>query len=231
MAKIKLGALAHMVSGAIGSQVYSRNRYGAYVRSRTIPTLVDNQYTQQARGILGTLAEAWSTLTAAQRNAWATWAQTNPVIDRLGDRQVLTGIAAFVQLNARIARSGDTRIDDPPIADTPDPIMGMAVSADIGAGTFDVSWTSGDLPAGVRLWVWTALVDSASITYVRNLRRLTVVSDAAASSPLDIQAEVQSRHGTIQVGQTLHVGCQTVDGATGLASPIITGSAVVTESV
>jgi len=231
MAKITPGPMVGQISGSIGSTVFSHNRYGAYTRTRTIPTNPNTEYQQAIRAILAACSSAWKALTDPEKAAWNAWAQTNPIIDRLGAQQVLAGNVAYIQLNSRIMQAGATVISDPPVTDAPQPLLTLALSADIGAGTFDVTYTATPLGAGVMLWTQAALTASDSITYVKNRLKLIDISAAEQASPLDIETETAARFGTIQVGQLLTVQCSVFDSTTGLLSTPLRDSAVVVETV
>jgi hypothetical protein len=215
-------------SGSTGGDTFSRNRYGAYVRRRAIPVASTTTEALAAKARFGNRSSGWAGITDPQREAWRQYALTNPITDALGQQQALTGHAAYVGINSRLDKAGDSLIADPPVGAGPTPLTSLTLSADIGAGTFDLTYLATPLAAGVRLWVQAALVDSTGITYVENLYKLVAVSSAAQASPLDIETEVAARFGTIQVGMVLFVKVATFDGATGLlSSPLVDKATVV----
>lgn len=216
--KIKIGGMVAEMSGALGNVVASKNRYGAYLRSRVVPTKVVTDATNDVRGRLSSLSQAYAALTDAQQESWKTWAAVNPITDRLGDKRVLQPSAAFIQLNARILQAGGTQIDVPPVAAAPAAIVGLGVAAAAGAGTVAISWTSGALGANECLAVWIALVDSAGRSYYRNLLKLVKVTAAAATTPQAVGADVLLRFGTMVAGQVIHVEAEVWSDVTGLVS-------------
>lgn len=227
MAKITPGPVVGQISGSVGSTVFSHNRYGAYTRLRTIPTNPGTEYQIEIRAILGACSSAWKALTEEQKAGWNAWAQTNPIIDRLGAQQVLAGNVAYISLNHRILQAAETPIDDPPVSDAPQPLLTLVLSADIGVGTFDVAFTATPLAATQMLWVMGCVTDSDSITYVRNRLKLLTISAAALASPLDIQSACALRFGTLAVGQLVTVQVAVFDNATGLLSVPLRDSAVI----
>lgn len=218
MALIKPGGIVGQISGRVGGDVYSSNRYGRYVRNGSIPITSTTTEAINAKGRLATVSQAWQGLTAAQRAAWASWAQTNPVVNRLGDSVVLTGHAAFVKCNTVLYYLGAAQIDDPPLSTAPVPLVTLTQSCDIGAGTFDLTYTATPLAADEYLYIRTAVVDSHAINYVQNLLKLVGVSAAAQASPFDHQTLVEGRFGTLQVGQRVHTEVSVVSDDTGLVS-------------
>jgi len=117
-------------SGSIGATVYSHNRFGQYVRARSVPVNPQSSRQQVARNTLRTLMAAWSAaLTAAQRAEWTAYADAVSWLNRLGDTVTLTGIAHYLRSNAAILAAGLTRVDDGPAV--------LALPA--GPGTFTVT--------------------------------------------------------------------------------------------
>lgn len=219
MAKIRYGMLAGSVSGSQGNTVFSHNRYGAYLRNRTVPTKTTTPAAQTQKGVLSVATKIWGNLTAAQQTAWKTWAQTHPITDTLGDKRILDGHAAVTQINAAAYAAGATSpILDPPIAAAPFLPEALAAVYDIGAGNFQISWTGGALGATEKLVVRAAVVDSPGRKYVANLYKLVQYSAAAATSPLATQSAIEARFGSLQVGQQVFYNLQVIDVATGLYS-------------
>lgn len=87
-------------SGAAGGIVASRNKGGAYLRRRAVPTNPNTQLQQARRSALATAAINWSNLTAEQRSAWAAYAAGTPIVDRIGQTITLSGQQAYVRAKA-----------------------------------------------------------------------------------------------------------------------------------
>lgn len=229
MAKYIPGAMTAQISGSIGSTTFSHNRFGPYMRRRTIPVNPQTAYQLQQRAWLSQLSMAWKSIAEATRLQWTNWASQNPITDTLGMQQILDGHQAYVQLNSRILKAGATIITAPPIGAAPAALTTMTCTYDIGAGTFGVAYTATPLAAGHRLWVMSAVTDSAAINYVANRRKLTSVTAAAQASPFDDQANIEARFGTLIVGQIVHRAVFVFNGLTGLLSaPLIASGTVVT---
>lgn len=219
MAKFIPGPAASAISGSQGGTVYSRNRYGAYTRSRVVPVNPNTAAQQAARADLASQSTGWGALTTAQQLAWNTWAANNPIIDSLGQSQILQGNAAFIQLNSRLARSADTLLTAPPITTAPDALLTLAGTFDIGLGTYELTFTPTPLAANERLWVQAAVVNSAGINYVTNRLRLVSIEAAATASGVDTQAAVEAVFGALVVGQVVHYFVSVFDDESGLLSP------------
>jgi hypothetical protein len=218
MAKFTPGALAGRISGSVHSQVFSRNRYGAYIRARSVPTNPDTAYQQAIRSFLSTYSAAYGALTDAQRAAWVSYAQQNPITDSLGERQVLTGHAAYIGLNSRIAQAGESAITDPPIGNAPVGLLTLSHVVDIGLGGCSITFTATPLAADDMLYVQAAVVNSSGINYVKNLLKLVVITAKAQATGYDHEADLVARFGTLIVGQKVVIQCSVLDSATGLLS-------------
>ena len=104
-------------SGSIGATVYSHNRFGQYIRARSIPVNPQTDRQVNARNIARALAIAWqNTLTQAQRDGWETYASNLTWKNKLGEDVNLTGLNHYVRSNSpRLLLPGVlARIDDAP---------------------------------------------------------------------------------------------------------------------
>lgn len=227
MAKIRTGAIVQQISGSVAGNTFSHNRFGAYIRARSIPIGSSSTAAQNARAYLSTASAAWGALTEAQQKTWISWAQNNPIVDSLGEKRILTGQMAYVQIQARVLQNGDSLLSAPPQEASPQGLASLSLSLDIGAGSFGVVYTTTPLGAGLSLWLRCAVVDSGGINYVRNLLKLVSKTPAAQASPYDFQSDAEARFGTLAVGQYVHVLAQVYDEDTGLLSQPLSAKGVV----
>lgn len=103
MALIKTGGGVAQISGSIGGTTFSRNRYGAIARNRSLPVNPNTALQQKVRSVVGNLAQEWfNSLTSAQRSAWDTYAANVSVLNRLGDTINLTGFNMYVRTNTAL---------------------------------------------------------------------------------------------------------------------------------
>lgn len=114
MALIKLGGLAQDVRGSLNGTTFSRNKGGAYVRTKVSPVQPRSPAQLRQRLIFGNNAKAWSTLTDTQRAAWLSFAQANPLVNVFGDSIIISGLAAYQQLNSVLGTIAMPLISDPP---------------------------------------------------------------------------------------------------------------------
>lgn len=221
MALIKTGIAVGQISGRIAGNVFSRNRGGAYVRNGAIPTRSTTPYATAAKARLSDFSKAWASLTEVQQMAWKNWATQNPVINRLGDAITLSGHQAFVQLNININNAGGTAIVVPPVIPPPIALLSASATYDIGAGSFEITFTPDPLGSDDCLAIEAAVVDNPGVNYVSNLYKLVSVEAAATASPVaSVDTLLAARFGTILVGQRVFYRLYVLNQATGLKSQV-----------
>lgn len=87
-------------SGSLNGCVFSHNRYGSYIRNRSVPVNPNSPTQQSVRTFFADAATAWAAvLTPAQRQAWNTYAANVPRIGPLGETQYTTGLNWFLAVN------------------------------------------------------------------------------------------------------------------------------------
>lgn len=115
MALVKFGGGIQQMSGKVGGNVFSRNRYGNYVRGWTPPVNPNSERQQVVRNIMAMLVNAWAqVLTANQRAQWAVYALNVNFLNRLGETITLTGFNHFIRSNIARQNCGLTWVDDGP---------------------------------------------------------------------------------------------------------------------
>ncbi len=221
--KVKFGALIVAGSGKLGGHVASRNRSGAYLRTKVTPVNPNTPAQQAARVLLTTLSQQWRTLTQSQIEAWNAAVQDFAVTDVFGDLRNPTGKNLFVRLNANLASIGAALITDPPPIAAIDPAAAISLTLPIASITWDLEAT---IPAaGSDLQLWATASVSAGKSFVENLYRQIGSIPAGTASPFDIKALYQAKFGNPAVGEKVFVRVVPVvvlTGQKGIASSIDT---------
>lgn len=103
-------------SGSIGATVYSRNRFGAYIRARTKPVNPNTDLQVAVRNAVRSLMISWQTiLTQAQRDAWEVYADNVSWQNKFGDAVKLTGVNHYMRSNTPRVQNGIPRVDVAPV--------------------------------------------------------------------------------------------------------------------
>jgi len=115
MALFKPGPAIADIRGKVGGTVFSRNRYGNYMRNLTVPVNPNSQRQQAVRNIMAFLVNAWAqVLTANQRAQWAVYAANVNFTNKLGETITLTGFNHFIRSNVAAQNCGLAYMDDGP---------------------------------------------------------------------------------------------------------------------
>jgi hypothetical protein len=98
--KVSYGAGISIASGSMGGSTASRNRYGAYWRSKVMPVNPGSTQQTNQRSYFSELASKWMLLSSAVRADWQTYANNTAVVDALGATIHLTGQNWYVGANS-----------------------------------------------------------------------------------------------------------------------------------
>lgn len=141
MPLIKFGGGITEMRGSMGGNVYSRNRYGAYMRARTVPVNPNSVLQQAVRSALAQLTVRWSaTLTPAQRTAWNSYGANVVMSNKLGEAMNLSGFNHYLRSNIARLQAGATVIDaGPAIFEIPEADPTFAITA--SEATQQISFT------------------------------------------------------------------------------------------
>lgn len=179
-------------SGSVGGCVFSRNRFGSYIRNRALPVNVASTQQNVLRAAMATLVTRWtSTLTTAQRSSWETWAANTPQVDPIGQTYNMTGQNAYVSMNALRIQTALAIIDVAPVifagaALTPPGITSITATT----GVMIVTFTNTDAWAtavGGKLLVYTSRPQNASKLFFAGPYRFAGAINGAATPPTSPQ--------------------------------------------
>ena len=229
MAKMRPGGLMGQLSGKVGNVVFAHNRFGSYVRSLVIPTKPATDKQALQRACFAGASTVWKSLTEAQQLSWKEWAGQNPIINNIGVSQILDGHAAFVQLNARLAASGDAAILEPPIIPAPVAVQADAFTYDLGTDGVSIALAAA-LPAGCKMCMYAFVANSPKINFVGTRFRLVDRLTISSSTAVKFGPAVEAVFGALVEGQTLHLKFAVYDTATGLYSTFQTASGVIIDT-
>jgi len=199
--KMKFGALVVAGSGKIGGHVASKNRGGAYLRTKTTPNNPQTTAQQNARALLGSLSQIWSTLTNEQRlsfdNAVASFATT----DIFGDIRNPSGINLFVKLNANLGNIGES-----PILTAPAKVETVSAIMTDATGSWNLSYFY-LLFADASLNNKTVLVSATApmtqgTKFVKNKLRVIGYFEVTAGQ-IDVKDAYEAKFGAAPVGANI----------------------------
>jgi|WetSurMetagenome_2_1015567.scaffolds.fasta_scaffold04315_10 hypothetical protein len=224
--KIKFGNEIVGGSGKSNGNVIAKNRGGYYVRTKVTPTNPRSSRQIAVRALLASNAQAWGSLTEAQRAAWnsavSSWQKTNI----FGDLVKPSGINLYVRLNNNIVAVGGVAISEPPlpIAVGYAQVLALTVSAATGAVTLTpVNGTSADEKAVIR---FTEQLNPG-VTFVKSKFRQIAVDDLVDATPKVLTAAYATAFGAPVLGRKIVCEVYFVNETTGQQGATVQVSAIV----
>lgn len=209
-------AIVADIRNKIAGSVFSKNRYGPYIRTKVTPVNPSTTAQQTVRNRLATNSQAWRSLTQAQRDSWISAAPNFPFTDIFGNAKILSGQALYVKLNNNLAITGTA-----PIATAPAPIAVPALDSIVGdvvsttAISFEYAPTP--VPADFALIVVATPSVSPGKAFVKNLFRNVTAIAAAAASPQNLFSAYVAVHGIPVLGQKVFIKAFYISTTTGQA--------------
>lgn len=188
MALIRLPGGAQQ-SGSTGGTTYSRNRFGAYARARSVPVNPNTDRQVAIRNYMRALSIAWNAdLTPAERAAWIEYADNVPWSNKLGDGVSLTGLNMFVRSNVLVLQAGGARVDAAPVIfELAAAELSLAVTASEAAQELSVAfddtqaWCSED---GAFQLVYMGIPKNASTGFFNGPWRFVDSIDGDSGTPV-----------------------------------------------
>ena len=102
--------------GSIGGTTFSRNKSGAYARSRTKPVNPKSALQSAIRAIVALVSATWANgVTTAQKAAWAVFASNVPTKNKLGEVINLPGFGQYTKSNIVALNAGLPAILNAPV--------------------------------------------------------------------------------------------------------------------
>lgn len=230
MAIFTPGPIAAAISGSVGGTVFSRNRGGAYMRTRVIPTNPNTPAQQTVRALMSQLAVLWtSVLSASQREAWDAYALAVPMADPLGNPRNVGGVGMFQRSNITRMQAGLARVDDGPTVPTLASMTTPVVSGvSVATNDFDVAFENTDGWAGEdggALLVYGSRSKSVGINYFEGPYRFSQAILGDGVTPPTSPATVVNPFILI-LGQRLFVRIVAVRADGRVSSPFRTQGAI-----
>jgi hypothetical protein len=158
-----------------------------YTRGRSIPTNPKTAAQQAVRNGLQLTSSQWSnTLSAAQRNAWATYAANVPLVDSLGESRNVSGNAQYNRSNVIRLQAGLAVVSAGPTNYTLATLTNPTVSGVASTGVISVTFTNTDpwaTASGGALLIYTSRPQSVGITFFKGPYQYAGRVNGAVSPP------------------------------------------------
>lgn len=227
MAKIKLSALVSEMRGKLNGSVFSKNRGGAYIRTKVTPVNPQSLAQGLVRATLTNLSQAWRGLTEAERLAWCGAVSSFTGTDIFGDIKTPSGINLFNKLNLNLATIGVAPINLPPLPQSVGYVDSLALTASAGGNTISAAYTAIGGSAGQTVVVEATSGLSAGKNFVKSEYRVIGTFAGGAATPQAIGAMYIAKFGAMSAGSKVFVRLKFIDNATGVAGQYTSSSTIV----
>jgi len=203
--------------GKLGGQVFSKNRGGAYVRTKVTPTNPQSVNQTVVRQLFGTIAQLWSTLSNTVRSEWNSAIEEWKTTDIFGDLRTPSGKALHQRLNQQAQVAGYGAIASPPAK--LEMVSGVVTAGQLAIGVAEITITGAYAGADARVMLYATPQLSQGTKFVKDKLRNVYNSVANAFTPADAYDAYQTRFGVPTVGDNVYLGIVYVL-PSGQASPI-----------
>ncbi len=212
--KAKFGAIVVAGSGKINGFVASRNRGGAYFRTKVTP--VNPQSTSQSivRNRLTTLSQAWRGLTQSQRDGWNSAVSDYARTDIFGDLKNPSGFNLFQRLNNNLLAVGIAMISAVPNAGSVFGFTSLTAAGDESASSLTLTFAPA-IPVGTSVKVFATPPVSAGKSFVKSEFRLIEILDDTDVSPANVGTSYETKFGNLVTDQNIFVKIVAVNETTG----------------
>ncbi len=206
--KLKFGAIVTDGRGKIGGHVASKNRAGAYLRTKVTPSNPNTVAQAQARGILASLSQTWQTLTDSQRSGWNDAVKEWGTTDIFGDIKKPSGINLFVKLNANLISVGFPQLLDVPSKMEVPSVIITSGSLSRSNDDFSIEFDS-SAANGVRALVRATPTLSNGVSFVKSQFRV-IGNDVVVGNNLSLQGAYGAKFGVPFIGANVYANVQFV---------------------
>jgi len=194
-------------SGSLAGQTASRNRFGQYMRSRSIPVNPTSAAQGLVRARLAANSAAWRALTPAQRAGWSDLGLSMVRSDALGQSYALQGNQAHASVNNNRLLTGLAVIGDAPAVATP--VALTTITMTCTAAAFSFVFAATPVAAATYIAVFASPQRSAGRNFEGDFR-FVKLSAAAAASPLIFTAEYTAKFGIPVLGNKIFLSVITL---------------------
>jgi len=225
MAKVKFTAFMADARGKLNGTVFSKNRGGAYTRTKVTPSNPQTSFQTVVRQRLAAFSAGFRALTAAQILAW-----NNAVSDFLGtnvfgDTVTPTGLQLYVKLNSNLAAIGVAPIANPPSPTALSPLTATIASLTAAAFTASLGSITTDEQYVIEA---TSPVSPGRLFLKNEFRVITTVAGTGAAIPAqNIFAAYSAKFGAPVVGQRVGLRVKVIHETTGQSGIYVSDNEIV----
>jgi hypothetical protein len=192
MARVQYGSIITDIAGSLGGLTFQRNGSGKIVRNRPIQPRQGSAGQNSVRQAFNDVTYNWSTLSLANKQAWAAYALAHPVTTYWGTTKQLNGYQMHNQINSYRKLCGLALTASPATYVSPyiPPLQSLTFNA--SSMVWQLIPTAGTFPSYFLLF--TSPPISLSTANARGQVRLTKVSQVISATSISFLAEYLATH-------------------------------------
>jgi hypothetical protein len=220
MATVKYSESINEIKGKVGNSVFQRFGMSFGIRSMVYNAFSRSNEAVEYRLKFTTIANAWSTLSAAQKSNWVMVSSSYPAFDRFGNPIKLTGFQVFMQVNLMCFSAG-LNLQTAAYFYGQLIMPGVFVGAlHVNTSNFEITVNSPEYMLGRYVVYATGLYTPASVD--KN-PKLVIVNNYSSfdGAPHNIYSRVaEIAREPIVIGKSIYVEIWLIDGATGIQGKV-----------
>lgn len=215
MAKILTTAIVADIRNKLNGSVFSKNRYGSYVRTKVTPVNPQTTAQQNVRNVLAAFSANWRGLSQAERDSWTNAAPSFPSTDIFGMPKILSGNALYVKLNSNLQNAGASVLTSAPTPGAIPPIASLSVTAAAGTPAVSIVFTPSPVFTDTALKIEATPPIAPGISFVKNRFRVIGYVPAAGTSPYNALTDYNAKFGDPVEGQKIFIRVTVINLLTG----------------
>jgi hypothetical protein len=225
--KIKFGAIVTDGRNKIGGHVMSKNRHGAYMRTKVSPSQPASTYSANVRARLANISIAWRGLLEAKRILWNNAVSDWKSTDIFGDIHSPSGFNLHQKLNNNLVNVGQSVIDTPPVPVAVPTFATFSVAADNSDSTVTITFTPA-IAATEKVKLFASSAISGGKSFAKSELRQIAVLTSADTSPYAAKVPYELKYGAVgAVGKKIFIAAEQVKLTTGQAGRKVQASCVI----
>lgn len=223
MARVLYTAVVADMRNKLNGNVFSKNRAGAYVRTKVTPVNRRTTAQQNVRSNFAQGAQGWRQLTEAQRTGWNAFGSAQVAgTDVFGNPSKISGFNWYVRLTKNLLLSGNTANPEPPIVETPSVFSingGVASRTEAGVALVAISLQGIEENNESDYVIQVTPSYDASRTYITNtFRQIFTIAWESGSKMVNLTVPFASLMGAFNVGEAIAFRVCTVSKISGFRS-------------
>lgn len=234
MAKVLFTAAVADIRGKLAGTVFSKNRAGAFIRTKVTPTNRRTPAQAAARSKFSALSAAWRNLTGPQRASWQAQATNVAGTDVFGNAKTISGQQLFVGTNSNFLQLGQAVVNTAPASKAPTYTgMPRAESALTGTTMSGLALIMSDVVGADTKFLVAATEPLSPGIYNADGKYRSLGVVATPGVAMDIIIPYSTKFGSTTAGQKIFIEMTPVSISTGKSSAkiilqLIAGGASVT---